>query len=299
VSVVEKAVAKLKSSASGADAARQTTMQRQSSAGGQDGAAPARRPVAPIDPARHVQLQLDGPGFVPEPAQQRRISQEYGTIKRPILDRIADMSAQAASGARFVMMASALPGDGKTFSSFHLAASIARERDVSVLLVDADVARPSLSRALGIADRPGLLDALANDAVDIESCVLSTDVPGLYLLSAGQSAETSAELLASHRMIDVVNRLEQADPARIVVIDSSPLLLSSESRILVQLAGQIVLVVLAGVTSQRAVRDAVAAIPSGKLTGLVLNERNSSTAGGKYGHGDYGDYGKTGTADGG
>jgi protein-tyrosine kinase len=294
VSLVEKAVAKLKSSASQADAVQPAPADRQLTSSAREVAAKPRRPATPpVDPSKVVALARALSGFLPDLTQERRISHEYRRVKRPLLDRITRLHEEFVGGARLLMVASALPGDGKTFSSFHLAQSIARERDVSALLVDADVARPALSRALGIADRPGLLDALADENLDVESCVLPTDMPGLSLLPAGRGLEMATELLASNRMHEILERLSTADPYRIVVFDSPPLLMSSESRVLAQHAGQVVLVVLAGVTPQGAVKEAMATIPEGKLTGVILNERDTTGTASKYGYGTYGDYGYT------
>ena len=87
-------------------------------------------------------LRLRAAGFVPDENQERRFADQYRRIKRPILMQVQVLTAARAPGARFVLMASALPGDGKTFTSINLALSIARERDVSVLVMDADVAKP-------------------------------------------------------------------------------------------------------------------------------------------------------------
>jgi Mrp family chromosome partitioning ATPase len=187
------------------------------------------------------------------------------------------------------MMASALPGDGKTFTSINLALSMARERDISILLMDADVAKPHVSRIFGIDQEPGLLDALADNAIDIESLVLPTDVPGLSMLSAGTHHEAATELLASARMDQVITRLTARDPRRILLLDSPPLLLSSESRALVQVAGQVVLVVRAGGTPRRAVQEAIAYVGEDKPLGLVLNQSEVALSEGYYGYGSYGD----------
>ena len=208
-------------------------------------------PEAAAEAKRFVKIdrkRLRGAGFVPDEDQERRFADQYRRIKRPILMQVQVLTAAHAPTARIVMMASALPGDGKTFTSINLALSIARERDVSVLVMDADVAKPHISRIFGIDQEPGLLDALADNALDIESLVLPTDVPGLSLLPASRQHEAATELLASARMEQVITRLMARDPRRILLLDSPPLLLSSESRALVQIAGQVVLVVRAGGT---------------------------------------------------
>ena len=234
-------------------------------------------------------LRLRSAGFVPDESQERRFADQYRRIKRPILMQVQVLTAAHAPGARFVLMASALPGDGKTFTSINLALSISRERDVSVLIMDADVAKPHISRIFGIDQEPGLLDALADDAIDIESLVLPTDVPGLSMLPAGHRHEAATELLASARMDEVITRLTARDPRRIVLLDSPPLLLSSESRALIQIAGQVVLVVRAGGTPRQAVQEAIGYIGEGKPLGLILNQSLLALSEGYYGYGSYGD----------
>src|SRR5690606_20325175 len=103
-----------------------------------------------------------------------------------------------------IMMASALPGDGKTFTSINLALSMSRERDSSVVLVDADVAKPHISRIFGVDKEPGLLDALTDKSDDLESLILPTDVGGLSILPAGGHRDNAAELFASAAMRQLV-----------------------------------------------------------------------------------------------
>ena len=144
---------------------------------------------------------------------------------------------------RLIMVTSALPGDGKTFTSINLALSMARERDISVLLVDGDTARARISEVLGLRQQPGLLDALADESTDVESLVARTDVHGLEVLPAGRFAESSTELIASVRMAQIAVRLTATNPRRLVLIDSGPVLASSDARALMRTPGQIVLVV--------------------------------------------------------
>jgi protein-tyrosine kinase len=285
LSVVEKAMSKLRSPA--VEAAEPGSLRPST-------VTPARLPTASAaaNPARVVSMnraRLQAAGLSPEPGEERRLADQYRRIKRPILDRILALTAARAPGAQLVMMASALPGDGKTFSSINLALSIARERDVSVLLVDADVAKPHVSRIFGLEHEPGLLDVLADESLDVESFVLPTDIPGLNILPAGRQQEAATELLASTRMMAITARLSGWDPCRVVLFDSPPLLLSSESRAVAQIVGQVVLMVRAGSTPRGAVLEAIAHAGADKLTGLVLNQSEMSSSGKHYGYGSYGD----------
>ncbi|MEZ5459325.1 MAG: P-loop NTPase [Steroidobacteraceae bacterium] len=164
--------------------------------------------------------------------QQRQITSEYRHVKRRMLAEI-----QAGTANRLVLIASALPGEGKSFSSANLALSLALEPDYTVLLVDADVIKPNLSRVFGVTDRAGLVDAIADAGTDVESMIVTTNVEGLSILPAGRSDPNATELFASSRMQQVVDQL-LAVPNRLIVFDSLPLLLTTESRALVPLAAR-------------------------------------------------------------
>ena len=259
-------------------------------------AGPVDSPAAPQDsrdvgvvasaPKRRVHIDLEllrAQGEMPEAGQERRFADHYREIKRPLIQKA--LAADARPESRLILVSSALPGEGKTFTALNLALSIARERDVSVLLVDADVPKGHLSRAFGIQGERGLLDALADEAEDVESLVLGTDLKGLELLPAGKAAEGAAsELIASARMAQLAARLTARHPRRLVLFDSSPLLVSSEARALKQIPGQILIVTRAGRTPRQALLDAIALIDKTKLHGLVLNDAHIA-------HGDgYSDY---------
>jgi Mrp family chromosome partitioning ATPase len=187
------------------------------------------------------------------------------------------------------MLASALPGEGKTFTTINLALSLALEKEMEVLLVDADVAKPHVSRIFGIEDERGLIDLLVNHELHPNQLILRTSVPGLTMLPAGHPIDTATELLASARMGEIVQQLAAPDGRRIVLFDSPPLLLTTESRALAASSGQVVLVVRAESTSRHAVQDAIDALPEGKPISLILNHTNTPASSGYYGYGSYGD----------
>lgn len=245
----------------------------------------------PVRSARIVKMDLGllrGIGMAPEDFADRLLAEQYRRVKRPILEKIQALQEARAPGAHLIMVAGSLPGDGKTFTSINLAANIARERDLSVLLIDADVAKRHITEMLGLKDDPGLLDALLDSSLNTESLILPTDIAGLSILPSGRTHEAATELLSSARMAGIVDRLIERDPNRIILFDTSPLLLSSESRAIVKLVGQIVLVVRAGVTPQPAVREAIELLPADKLMGLVLNHSRSGVLDHSYGYGyDY------------
>ena len=239
------------------------------------------------EPTRHAVVDthaLREAGYLPEEGLERRFADHYRQVKRPLIEK----ALAGGPEMRLLLVSSALPGDGKTFTSLNLALSMARERDVSVLLVDADAPRARISEVLGMRAQPGLLDALADEMLDVESLIVRTDIRGLDVLPAGRFIENSTELLASARMSQIATRLTARNPRRIVLFDSAPLLVSSEARVLLRIPGQVVLVVRAGATPRQAILDAVAQVDKNKLQGLVLNQTPISTGGGYYEYGDYG-----------
>jgi len=285
MSLVERALKKLQESRAAADAASPPAAPMPVAA-----PAPAREPASPAAAgirkstrvARVDRDALRAAELLPTPAEERMLAHEYRQIKRPLLANAFGRGGAPIPKGRVILVASALPGDGKTFTAINLALSMAREKDMRVLLVDADIAKPHVSRILGVVGEAGLLDVLRDGSLDVESVVLPTDVEGLEILPAGRDSETATELLASPRMETIVAQLTANDPNRIVLFDSPPLLLTSESRVLSAVAGQAILVVSAGITPQQAVLDAIAYIGEGRYVGLVLNQCEQRSQGEYY-----------------
>lgn len=293
MSLVEQALKKLQASRGGvAPVAEPRIAPRPGSPASSVDAARAAAIVAPVPQRSTRVVQIDrvamrAAGLLPSSTEERRIIQEFRQIKRPLLANAFGRGATPLPNGHILMLASALPGDGKTFTALNLTLSIALEKDVSILLVDADVAKPHISRTFGVQNEPGLLDVLRDEKLDVESVILDTDVPNLSILPAGSPTDTATELLASARMADVVARLGAADRKRIVVFDSPPLLLTTEARALASVAGQVVLVIGASSTPQKAVFDALDMLGEGKSISLVLNQCDEGSQQGYfnyYGH---------------
>jgi len=247
-------------------------------------------PGLPAAPSRRIHVDRDSlrlAGYLPESSRERQFADHYRQIKRPLI-RKAFASSASGTNPRLIMMASALPGDGKTFTSINLAMSMARERDISVVLVDADVCKPHVSRIFGVENETGLLEALNDPGLDVESLLLPTDVGSLSILPAGRNNEGATELLASARMAAIAARLLARNPNRIVLFDSPPLLVSSESRALSSVMGQVVLVVRNGATPRDAVLETIDTLGEGKDISLVLNQGRIRNGGGYYYGFDYG-----------
>ena len=232
------------------------------------------------------QLKLNG--LLALDDEERRLAEQYRTIKRPLL-RNADPSVDTMMRGNLIMVASALPGEGKTFTCVNLCLSIARERDWTVVLVDGDCAKPHLTRLFGAEGEPGLIDLLRDPALSFDSLVMPTDVPGLSLLPAGSRDPRASELLASKRMDELCTALAAADRTRIVVIDSSPLLLTTEAAALAAHVGQIAVVVRANDTPRDAVLAAIQKLDRAKAIACILNRNAEAADSPSYGYYGYGE----------
>ncbi|MBX9731555.1 MAG: AAA family ATPase, partial [Sphingomonas sp.] len=185
------------------------------------------------------------------------LAEEFRLVKRQLLLTARAVKAAEGDRSRTILVCSANPNEGKTYCSLNLALSMAAERDTEILLVDADFAKPDVMERLGLAEGPGLLDALANPAINVEDCVIQTNIPQLSLLPAGTKSNQDTELLASDRTPALLQQLLDADPRRIVIFDSPPALAASPAATLALHVGQIMLVVRADKTSEGDLREAV------------------------------------------
>lgn len=220
------------------------------------------------------------------------IARQIRDIKRPLIAHAFGKRATVVQNGNLIMVTSALSGEGKTFISFNLARSMAGEHDHSVLLVDADVAKPHTSGLLGLEDSVGLLDLLENPDLRPDAAILETEVPGLSILPAGKPRRHATELLASSRMEDLAQLLVSSDRSRIVLFDSPPLLQTSESKALAEYMGQIVFVVCADKTPKGAVAEAIMSLGEGeKAVNVLLNKATSSAIVTRYGYSASSPYG--------
>lgn len=236
------------------------------------------------DKRLHVDREaLRNAGLIASRNDEQLLADQYRDMKRPLIAHAFGKRAAKVDRGNLIGVTSALSGEGKTFTSINLALSMAQERDYSVLLVDADVAKPQTSEIFGAADEPGLLDALEDRSALVRSMVLPTDVNNLSLLPAGKPRRDATELLASEAMDEIVEVLLNLSPQQIVIFDTPPLLQTSEAKVISSLAGQVVIVVRAEETPQEAVSAAVSALDQDKAINMVLNQARSGV--GEYGFG--------------
>ncbi len=236
------------------------------------------------EPPRHdlPLARLRAQGYLTPEDSDGPLAEQYRAIKRPLLMNAFGRGALPVDGGNLIMVTSAAPGEGKTFTALNLAMSMAMELDHTVLVVDADLVKPSLTELLGLRGRPGLTDALAGDRAPLSEIIVRTNVPKLRVIPAGRTYPNSTELLASQAMRALTQELAERYPDRVVLFDTPPLLAASQASILTYLVGQVVVVVEAGRTVQHVVKEALGLIDSSKAVGLVLNKSHERTRGDYY-----------------
>jgi receptor protein-tyrosine kinase len=227
--------------------------------------------------------RLEEAGILVSTRSRSTMAEEFRHIKRPLLANARKASKKPGDRSSLIMVTSALPGEGKTFCSINLALSIAVEVDMSVLLVDADVVRCNLMRTLGLQPRRGLLDVLTDAQLDLSEVLLKTNISKLSLLPAGTCSVHSTELLASDAMDRLLGELASRYSDRVVVFDTTPLLLTSEAKVLASHMGQVVVVVEEARTPYQASQEAFAAVDQCPIVMSVLNKGHKSGP-------DYGSY---------
>lgn len=225
-------------------------------------------------------------GMVTQDGGRTAVAEDFRLIKRPLLRNArGEHDVPAIHHGNLIVVTSALTGEGKTYCAVNLAMSIAMEMDNTVLLIDANVARPSVLSVLGLSPEPGLMDILLHDETSLADVILRTNVPGLSILPAGHANKRATELLASRNMRRLLTEIAERYADRIVIFDSPPLLMTTEASVLAAQMGQIVMVVEAEQTTQHAVKEALKHIERCPNINVVYN-KSTAFPGAEY----YGDY---------
>ncbi len=222
-------------------------------------------------------------GFVVPGGEVTGIAEEFRLIKRQLLAGIERRVSLAEEKRRAVLITSAQPGDGKSFSAINLALSLSGEHGIEVLLIDGDFSKPDLLQTLGIPTGPGMVEALTDPSSNPNDFVIRTDVPGLSVLPAGRKSNNVPELLASDRTREVLAKLIAGDRRRIILFDSPPALMASPATVLAGHVGQVLVVVRADRTTEADLRETIGLLSGCDHVGLILNGAGIAVNGRKFG----------------
>jgi protein-tyrosine kinase len=201
-------------------------------------------------------------------SERSKAVEEYRIIKHGV---IRNAAADPERG-RLIMVTSARPREGKTFTSLNLAFSLASERDMRVLVIDCDVHRQTLMATLGIRADRGLLDLLTDPSTDIADVLLRTNIGNITVLPAGKSGPLVPELLSSQKMNDLMNEMVRRYPDRFIILDAPPCLATSDPSVLAGLVGQVLFVVEANRTQEPEIAASLRLISACPSISLVLNK---------------------------
>jgi capsular exopolysaccharide synthesis family protein len=254
---------------------------------------PAPQPVETVDAHVPPVMTFESPRWEPSelPPDDPRVS---GPLFSPLFVAATEPGSAAAEQYRLLrtrleardatrrtqllLVTSPKLGDGKTTTAANLALTMAREVQHKVVLVEADLRRPSLAAGFGIEAEQGLVDVLIG-ALPLEDALIKVPDHDLVLLPAGTQAASSTELLASLTMQRVLDALRARFDR--IVVDTPPVGLS-DTHVLARLADGILVVVRAGVTPRPALERALASMDRERLLGIVLNEVDDVAGGYAY-----------------
>lgn len=231
--------------------------------------------AAPVVPRKHVEInlpELKRAGFVTPDAERSTTVEEFRAIKRPLLRNAMAGLASGNSLDHVILVTSATENEGKTFVAINLAMSIAAERGLNVLLMDADVVKRDVPRRLNFRAKTGFMDLLVNPEMDLADVMVRTNVPDLTILPSGSQETNTTELLAGPEMERLMVDLATRYSDRVIIIDTPPVLLTTETPVLAAHVGQVALVIEAERTTRTEVKKSIELLGACPNVNLILNK---------------------------
>jgi len=223
-------------------------------------------PAPRQEPTRTITINADNRLLATIAEPHSAVAEQYRKLKSSLVrltneDRFRNL----------LMVTSAIAGEGKSLTAVNLAISMAQEYDLTVLLIDADLRRPSIHSYLGFEQTIGLSDCLQDD-INIGDAIVKTDIDKLSVISAGREVAKPLELFASKKMQDLMAEIKHRYKDRYVIIDTPPLLPFAETRSLAHIVDGVVFVIHEGVTPQESVAEAKEILKGCPVLGVVLND---------------------------
>lgn len=204
-------------------------------------------------------------------------SRAYKILRTRLLQRLTSMNWQC------VGITGAMSGEGKSLTAINLAIALARDVNTHVVLIDADLQRPTIAERLGIQFDHGLTEYLTGKA-ELNQVLYQPGVERLFVLPNRPTGGNSSELLASPRMDELLRQLRSAQPQRIVLVDLPPVLSSDDVIALAPRTDGMLLVVSQGHTERTALESAKTVLQEMNLIGVVLNRSDEAN---RHGYGYY------------
>lgn len=226
-----------------------------------------RKPVVEPTPLPQpvIPKRVDNPLLVSANSPNSPAAEEYRKLKSILVKLTKQENFQ-----NVIMVTSSVGGEGKSITSLNLAISLAQEYDHTVLLLDADLRKPSVHKYLGIESDLGLADCLI-DGIDIGNAIIKTGIGNLSLIPAGKAVNNPAELFSSQKMKDLLLEMKYRYADRYIIIDVPPILLFAETHAISNIADGVVLVVKDSLTSMSNIIDSLDVLKGSNMLGVVYN----------------------------
>jgi len=246
--------------------------------GGSNTTAPPvrQRPIPPPMDGSEFKLQIENPLLATLSDPHCPISEEYRKLKS-----ILAAFSQQDEFRNVIMVTSSVGGEGKSITSLNLAISLAQEFDHTVLLVDADLRKPSIQNYLGMKPGKGLSNYLAGNAA-LSDLLVKTGIGRLTLLPAGTPLRNPVELFSSQKMKEFITEIKHRYPDRFIIIDTPPVLPFAETRSLGALVDGVVFVIREKQATLENIGEALNALDRSKLLGAVYNLATVQSLNGRY-----------------
>jgi receptor protein-tyrosine kinase len=213
-------------------------------------------------------------GLIIETEGRTRLGDEFRIAASRLNTVVQGSIAAGERCGNLVLVTSTRPAEGKSFAALNVAASLARTGSRAVLLVDADAKVRCLSELIGLARVPGLLDIAADDTIEPERLVVATPVPGLFLLPLGDPLAGLEPSERSQPLPSAAEQLSRRFADATVVIDTGPLLATSDPSVLAPVASQVVMVVEAGRTQRGELEAALEMLKACPKVVMLLNKQS-------------------------
>ena len=230
--------------------------------------------------------EIDNPFLVTARDDNSPAAEQYRKLKSAIVKL-----AQLGKFDKSLMVTSAIGGEGKTLTSLNLAITLAQEFDHTVLLVEADIRRPTILKYLGMEAAVGLTDCVL-DGLDVGEVLIKTGIGKLTILPAGRAVPNPVELFSSNRTQQLFAEIKNRYSDRFLIVDTTPILPFAEPQFIANAVGGVLFVVREGYSPLDKVNRALALLKNHNLLGIVCNGMSQVAALGNY-YGYYGHYGQS------
>jgi len=231
---------------------------------GREADAPAGAPFLDMATLKRGGLALAG--------VRSRVTEEYRITVGRILRTLRTANRTGPGSANLVMVTSARPGEGKSFSALNLAVSVAQNGLADVLLVDVDAKPRSLSTLLGLRERPGLLDLVDQPELRAEDLLVRTAVEGFQFLPLGIARSATADAGVTRALATAIERIRRRFTHHVILLDTAPCLSTSDPSTLAPLVDQVIMVVEAGRTQRAELGASLELLKACPNVTLVLNK---------------------------